>query len=331
MSAPSPYELLQPGTRLGDYELLVAVAQGGMARVWAARHLPSGRVVAVKTIRPEFGESRAYQRLFMDEARFASAVKHANVCEIYGLADAGGIFFLAMEWVVGESLARIVKPNKGDTPRPVEPRIGAKIIAECCDALHAAHEVRDDDGSLVRIVHCDVSPQNLMLTVDGRAKLVDFGVARSAAGKLNDFPKIDGKAAYMAPEHAAGKRLSRLSDVFTLGICLYEITTATRPFATGNREGTIDRLLRGDYRLPSELDPDYPPALERILLRAMAMEPAHRYPSALRMKAALEEWLSLSGPALTPSDLQQFLDLRAGDIIREREGVIAQTIEHMPR
>lgn len=327
MNAPSPYEALTQGSMLGPYELLVAVAQGGMARVWAARHRPSGRIVAVKTIRPDFAVHRTYQKLFMDEARFASSVKHDNVCEIYGLGEHEGVLYIAMEWVVGESVARILKPNKGAPTTAVEPRIAAKIIAHCCDALHAAHEVRAEDGSLMRIVHADVSPQNLMLTTAGTTKLVDFGVARSVAtGKLSEFPQIDGKAAYMAPEHAAGKRLSRLSDVFTLGVCLYEITTGERPFATGNREATIERLLKGEFRAPSEVVAGFPVPLERILLRAMAMEPAHRYPSAMRMKAALEEWLAYSGAPVEPEALAAFLNERAGSIIAEREGAIARVV-----
>lgn len=326
-SAPREDEIRE-GQKLGPYELLVAVAQGGMARVWAARNARENRVVAVKTIRPELAQNRTYQRLFADEARFAAAVKHPNVCEVFGLGEQSGVLYIAMEWVVGESLARVLKPNRGDTSEPVEPRFAAKIIAECADALHAAHEVRAEDGSLVRIVHADVSPQNLMLTTGGRAKLVDFGVARSvASGKLGDFPQLDGKAAYMAPEHAAGKRLSRLSDVFTLGVCLYEISTASRPFATGNREATIQRLLQGEFAPPSEIVPGYPPGLERILRRAMAMEPAHRYPSALRLKAALEEWVAYSGPAVTERDLAEFVKARAGNIIAERESVIARAMQ----
>lgn len=327
MSAASAYDELREGTALGPYQLLVAVAQGGMARVWAARHVPTNRVVAVKTIRPELAKNATYQRLFADEARFAAAVKHPNVCEVFGTGEVHGVHYIAMEWVTGESLARVLKPNRGDTPRPVEPRLAARIIAQCADALHAAHETRAEDGSLVRIVHADVSPQNLMLTTTGRAKLVDFGVARSVAtGQVGDFPQIDGKAAYMAPEHAAGKRLSRLSDVFTLGVCLYEISTAARPFATGNREATIARLLEGDFQFPCEIVPDYPPALERIVRRSMAMEPAHRYPSALRLKAALEEWLAYSGPAIRESDLAEFVKSRAGAIITEREGAIARSM-----
>ncbi|MBK7580219.1 MAG: serine/threonine protein kinase [Myxococcales bacterium] len=327
MSAASAYAELRDGSKLGPYQLLVAVAQGGMARVWAARHLPTGRLVAVKTIRPELAENATYQRLFSDEARFAAAVRHPNVCEVFGLSEAGGVLFIAMEWVEGESLARILKPTRDDPVRPVDPRIAARIIAECAEALHAAHEVRAEDGSLVRIVHADVSPQNLMLTTSGQAKLVDFGVARAVASrKPGDFPQLDGKAAYMAPEHAAGKRLSRLSDVFTLGVCLYEISTGVRPFATGNREATIERLLKGEFPPPSDVVPDYPTALERVLRRAMAMEPAHRYPSALRLKAALEEFITYSGPALGAADLAEFVIQRAGAIISERETVIRNSL-----
>jgi serine/threonine-protein kinase len=325
----SAYDDLGPGSRLGPYELLVAVAQGGMARVWAAWQTQEERVVAVKTIRPEFAQSRMYQQLFLDEARFASSVKHPSVCDVYGQGEELGVLYIAMEWVKGESVARILKPTKADTTRPVEPRVAARIIADCCAALHAAHEVRDADGSLIRLVHCDVSPQNLMITTTGETKLVDFGVARAnVGGRASDFPQIDGKAAYMAPEHAAGKRISRLSDVFTLGICLYEITTATRPFATGNREATIERLLKGDYKPPSEVREGFPAPLERILLRAMAMEPTHRYPSALRMRGALEEWLRYSGPELTKADLSRFVEERAGKIIDERETVIREAIEN---
>ena len=114
--------------------------------------------------------------------------------------------------------------------------------------------------------------------------------------------------------------------MFTLGICLYEITTATRPFATGSRDATIERLLKGDFKAPHEIVDDFPPALERILFRAMAMEPAHRYPSAMRMKAALEEWIAYSGPSVGAEELSLFLRERAGAIIGEREAAIAQAL-----
>jgi serine/threonine-protein kinase len=297
-----------------------------MARVWAAVHVQSGAIVAVKTIRPELAGDPNYRRLFEDEARYASSVQHPHVCRVFGLGEQDGVLYMAMEWVVGESLARIVKPDKASPARPVEPRMAARLMADFCVALHAAHELRDEQGSAVRLVHADVSLQNLMVTSEGGVKLVDFGVARARTTQSRTVPKMDGKAAYMAPEHAAGKRLSRLSDVFTLGICLYEVTTGTRPFATGNWDATIERLLAGDFVPPRELVEDYPPSLERVLLRAMAQSPAHRFPSALRMKSALEDWLKKSGPPIVPAEIASFLEERAGQWIAQRQAYISQTL-----
>ncbi|MEB2312204.1 MAG: serine/threonine-protein kinase [Sorangiineae bacterium] len=317
---------LAPGAQLGPYRLLAAVAQGGMARVWAAQDR-AGTVVAIKTIRPELAEDATYRALFADEARFASSVAHPNVCRVYGLGEDRGVLYIAMEWVRGESFARILKPLKGEPVRPVAARHAAKLIADGCAALHATHELRDRDGRTVRLVHCDVSPQNLLLTVTGQVKLVDFGVARATAGTSSPPPSLRaGKAAYMAPEQAVGRRVSRLSDVFVLGACLYELTTGRRPFATGSWEGTIERLTHGDFATPRELDPDYPELLERVVLRAMASSDALRYPSAERMRVALEDYLRRSGPPLDASDLATFLDERAGALVRERDDAIQRAL-----
>lgn len=291
--------------------------------MWAACDTRDGRLVAVKTIRPEFSADRGFQSLFMDEARYASSVEHAGVCKVFGIGDEKGELYIAMEWVTGESLARVIKPHKSSPVEPAPPRVAARILAECCSALHAAHEIQDEAGRRLRLVHCDVSLQNLLVTRDGGIKLVDFGVARAqSTDRGAEVPKMDGKAAYMAPEHAAGRRISRLSDVFTLGICLYEVTTGVRPFSAGGWDATIERLLAGEFRAASELVPGFPPGLERILLRAMAQSPAHRFPSALRMRAALEEWLRTSGPPVGPVQVAEFLEERVGAIIAEREAHI---------
>jgi len=316
---------LGPGDRLGPYELLCAVAQGGMARVWAARHHPSGQIVAVKTIRPELATNAMYCSLFVDEARYASQVSHPNVCQVYGLGNERGVLYIAMEWVHGESLARLLKPNKGDTPRPLPPRIAARLVADACEALHAAHELRDENGRHIKLVHCDVSPQNLLLTTVGTLKLVDFGVAQSAAAqdpRQGPQSRPNGKAAYMAPEQATGARISRMSDVFVLGVCLYELSTSKRPFATGSWDATIERLKEHDFAPPTDVVADYPSLLERIVLRAMARGSAFRYPSAQRMGAALDDWLRRSGPPVTADELTALLEERAGEIVRQREAKI---------
>lgn len=317
---------LGPGDRLGRYELLFAVAQGGMARVWAARqhgNLGFSKIVAVKTIRPEMAHDSRFRTMFLDEAQLASAVHHPNVCEILDLGEERDVLYIAMEWIDGEGLARILRPAK-EPPAPLDHRIAAKIIADACAGLHAAHQLTDDEGRRMRLVHCDVSTQNLMVSRTGAVKVIDWGVAKALHSVRHDglVMSMEGKAAYMSPEQAAGKRASALSDVFALGICLYEITTGKRPFATGSRDATIERLLAGDFARPSEIAEDYPLRLEQIVLRSMAHNSVHRYASAERMRAALNEYLKLSGPVLTDSDVAGVVLERVGPLMDERRSYI---------
>jgi eukaryotic-like serine/threonine-protein kinase len=318
---------LGPGTRLGRYELLFAVAQGGMARVWAARQhgtLGFSKIVAVKTIRPDLAHDARFRSMFLEEAQLASLVHHPNVCEILDLGEQGDLVYLAMEWIDGEGLARMLKP--ADEPLPLDFRISAKIIADACAGLHAAHQLTDDDGQRLRLVHCDVSTQNLMVSRAGAVKVIDWGVAKALHSARDDglVMSMEGKAAYMSPEQAAGKRAAALSDVFALGICLYEITTGKRPFSGGSREATIERLKDGTFSRPSELDPEYPRRLEQIVLRAMAHNTLHRYSSAERMRVALLEYLAHSGPVVTDSEVAAVVTERVGPLIDQRRAYIGR-------
>ncbi len=330
MVAPAqsnPDAELAPGNRLGRFELLFAVAQGGMARVWAARQhgkLGFTKVVAVKTIRPEMAHDSRFRSMFLEEAQLASSVQHPNVCEILDLGEQSGVLYMAMEWIDGEGLARMLKPV--DEPMPLDFRISAKIISDACAGLHAAHQLKSDEGKRLRLVHCDVSTQNLMVSRSGTVKVIDWGVAKALHSVRDDglVMSMEGKAAYMSPEQASGKRAAALSDVFALGICLYEITTGKRPFSAGSREATIERLQAGKFVRPSELRPDYPPRLEQIVLRAMAHNPLHRYSSAERMRVALSEYLALSGPVLTDSDIATVVTERAGRLIDQRRAYIGK-------
>jgi eukaryotic-like serine/threonine-protein kinase len=313
--------------RLGRYELLFAVAQGGMARVWAARQhgtLGFSKIVAVKTIRPDMTHDKRFRSMFLEEAELASSVHHPNVCEILDLGEQGDVLYLAMEWIDGEGLARMLKP--ADEPVPLDVRISAKIIADACAGLHAAHQLTDDEGRRLRLVHCDVSTQNLMVSRAGAVKVIDWGVARALHSARDDglVMSMEGKAAYMSPEQASGKRAAALSDVFALGICLYEVTTGKRPFSGGSREATIERLKAGTFTRPSELDPAYPRRLEQVLLRAMAHNPLHRYSSAERMRVALQEYLVQSGPVLTDSEIAAVVTQRVGTLIDQRRAYIGK-------
>ena len=314
------------GTLLGRYEVLLGIAQGGMARVWAARlHGQRGfrKIVALKTILPTLATNQDFETMFLDEARVASGIQHPNVCEIFDLGEQGGILYLAMEWVNGESLARVVRPpvKEGKAERkPIEARIAARIIADSAAGLHAAHELSDELGTRLGVVHRDVSPQNILLSVSGNVKVTDFGVvqALSNAESTTRSGEIKGKAAYMSPEQASGRRVDRRSDVYALGICLYEITTGKRPFSAGNPAATLELSKQGDFDKPRDLIPGYPRKLESIVLRAMAKEPAQRYPTAERFRLALEEWLARSGPVVTERQVAELVEQRVGKLVSSR-------------
>ncbi|GAC1542562.1 MAG: hypothetical protein NVS3B10_06950 [Polyangiales bacterium] len=323
---PSDHGSLQPGTRLGRYELLVPIARGGMARVWAARlHGQRGfqKLVAIKTILPHLAEEAEFERMFLDEARIASGVHHPNVCEIYELGEEKRTLYLVMEWVNGDSLARVLRAT-GKT-EAVDPRVVARVVADACAGLHAAHELTDEDGRSLGVVHRDLSPHNILLTADGTTKVADFGVAK-ALGQLHEATsagQLKGKIAYMAPEQVTGAAIDRRSDVFSLGCVLYEATTGQRPFRGDGDHQVMHAVLKGEFPAPSLLLRHYPQELERIIMRALSAQPILRYPTAERMRFALEEFLA-RGQLVTQSNVAQVVRARIGEQIDRRKERIRQ-------
>jgi serine/threonine-protein kinase len=323
---PSDYGAMQPGTRLGRYELLVPIARGGMARVWAARMTGQRgfqKLVALKTILPHLAEEPEFERMFLDEARIASGVHHPNVCEIYELGEEQRTLYLAMEWVSGDSLARVLRAS-GKT-EAADPRVMARVIADACAGLHAAHELTDEEGRPLGVVHRDLSPHNILLTADGTAKVADFGVAK-ALGQLHEATsagQLKGKIAYMAPEQVTGAGIDRRSDVFSLGCVLYEATTGQRPFRGDGDHQVMHSVLKGEVAPPTSLLRGYPQELERIVMRALSPQPILRYPTAERMRFALEEFLA-RGQLVTQSNVAQVVRARIGESIDRRKERIRQ-------
>ena len=225
---PLATESLARGTRLGRYELLIPLASGGMARVWAAQlHGQRGftKLVAIKTILPHLASDPEFERMLSDEARITSGTRHPNVVEIYELGEESGVVYIAMEWVYGDALSNILRV--GGKTTALDPRIAARIVADAAAGLHAAHNLADDAGIALEVVHRDVSPQNLLVSLDGNVKVTDFGVAKAigASHEPTAAGQLKGKIAYMAPEQATGIAVNRRSDVFALGCVLYEATT----------------------------------------------------------------------------------------------------------
>ncbi len=319
---------LRRGARLGRYELLLPIAKGGMARVWAARqHGQRGftKLVAIKTILPHLAREHEFERMFLDEARVASLVHHPNVCEIYELGEEGQVLFLAMEWVHGDSLVHMLRTSE-TTTEPIPLRVAARILADACAGLHAAHELIDEDNQPMNVVHRDVSPHNILVSVDGHVKVADFGVAK-ALGQLHEATvagQIKGKLSYMAPEQVSGAPVDRRSDIFSLGCVLYEATTGMLPFLGEADHQVMQALIRGDYIMPTKLVRGFPPELEAIIVRALAADPAKRYASAEHMRLALEEWLLSTGSVVSAAHVAQIARQRVGAVIDKRKEKIRE-------
>lgn len=283
---------VRAGLVLGRYELLMPIAAGGMAQVWAAR-LRGARqfqkIVAVKTMLPKLSEDAQFEQMFLDEASLASQIRHPNAVEIMDLGEHAGVLYLVMEWIEGVPLHQLMKTakNHGGIPFPVATRIAMSASA----GLHAAHELKDDKGQYVGLVHRDVSPQNLLVTYDGVTKVVDFGVAKATAlgGGATVAGQVKGKVSYMAPEQVNGEGLDRRADVFALGIVLYALTTGKHPFRRESEAATMFAICSPDPVVPpSKVIPGYPPELEPIVLRALEKDRNLRFASCDELLRALD-------------------------------------------
>ncbi len=301
-----------------------------MAHVWAARHRGAGAIFALKMLLPHLAGNSAFRDMFFDEARIAQRIRHENVARTFELVDLDGILTLVMEWVDGSSMIRMLRPgpdDRDDLPIVALPlRHAAKIVAETCAGLHAAHELVGDDGRPLAVVHRDVSPHNVLLTLDGRVKVTDFGVAK-AIGKshMTIAGQVKGKLAYMSPEQLVGGGLDRRSDIFSLGSVLYESTTGQRPFQGEHDPQVMAAIVMGNFRPPSEVVRGYPKGLEEILLRALSTEPDARYATALQLKQALDGWLAASGPPIRATQISLLLQERCGEELGARVSAVAIT------
>jgi serine/threonine-protein kinase len=295
-----------------------------MAQVWAARHRGGGAIFALKMLMPHLAEDGDFHDMFFDEARIASRIHHENVARTFELAELDGILTLVMEWVDGSSLVHMLRPDpeREELLVALPVRHAARIIAETCAGLHAAHELLGDDGRPLAVVHRDVSPHNILLMRDGRVKVTDFGVAK-AIGKshMTMVGQVKGKLAYMSPEQLVGGAVDRRSDIFALGSVLYESTVGQRPFQGEHDPQIMAAIVTGDFIRPSEVIPGYPRALEEIVMRALSTDPDARYATALQLKEALEGWLAASGPAIDARHVSILLQERCG---AELDGRLAE-------
>jgi serine/threonine-protein kinase len=307
--------------RIAGYEILRELERGGMGRVLLARRLGAHgfeRLVAIKTIA---GDNRAQNlvSMFLDEAKLMARLHHAAIAQVFDLVEHEGELCLVMEYVSGISFSKLAE-------RRPPPRVCVEALALALRGLHAAHELRDEQGELLGVVHRDVSPQNLMLSFDGRVKILDFGIAwmRGRSAPLTELGTIKGKPAYMAPEQLAGEAVDRRTDVYSAAVVLHELLTGKPLFMDSSPFAVAHAIASGRIDPPSASIAHLPRELDCVVMRGLARDPRERFPSAEAMALALEglalEGLALEGLEGEPLDAWTRREL-AGDRQTHQSGL----------
>lgn len=291
-----------PLQRIGRYEVVQRLGHGGMATVYLARATGSAgfeRVVAVKVIHPHLAAEQEFVEMFLDEARIAAKIHSPHVAGILDLGEDAGFYYMVLEYIDGETLSALLRQLRpGDQRLPLAAAL--QILADACEGLVAVHNLRDPDGRPYGLVHRDMSPQNLIITFDGWTKIVDFGLVKATGLRNSHTGHLRGKLAYMAPEQVKGRALSARTDLFALGVILWEMLTGRRLFAGDGDAETLDNVVRCEVPPLAEYRPDLPPGVDALLRRALAREPEDRYASAEAMLADIRALLREHGDANEP-------------------------------
>jgi len=315
-----PPKGLYEGRTLGGFQLSREMARGGMASVYLAhRTLYPGvsQTAAVKVIHPHLARDPDFVHMFVDEARVASSVSHPNVCRVFDFGKTDDTYYLAMEYVVGETWARVLgRLREIPEAEKIIDAILIHVIAQACEGLHAAHEVCDQGGTPLQIVHRDISPQNLMIGYDGSVRVIDFGVA-SALGEMHTtgIGKLKGHLSYMAPEQMRGQPFDRRADLWSLGVVLWEGLARSRLFRRDSEPGTV--LAVTFDPLPSLADCGHavPASLQRIAERALERDPERRYRSARELSLELSRYATASNARMGMSEVAVWMQSLFSDSI----------------
>ena len=278
------------GQKIGDYELIAQLREGGMATLWLARRSGAAgftRHVAIKVVHPDLAEDEQFRNMFIDEALLSSRIQHPNVVHVEELGEHEGAHYLAMEFVHGCSLSQLQRALVA-RGRRLAPAFATRIAMHVADALHAAHETRDEHGRLLEVVHRDVTPENVLLAYAGHVKLIDFGIAKAYGRRHRTLDGLlKGKFRYMAPEQALGRPVDRRVDIYQLGIVLWEMLTLRRLFDAERDVDLLQSVQHPRVKPPSALVERIPPALDSAVMAALAPDPRARPADAQSFARAL--------------------------------------------
>jgi serine/threonine protein kinase len=286
---------LEPGQALGKYEVMRKIATGGMAEIYLARVRGTAgfeKIVVLKRILPHIAQDASFRAMFLDEARLAATLQHPNIADVYDVGEFDGELFFTMEYIHGQDVRtmRIVTRKQHEH---IPLAIGLAIIHGTASALDYAHDKRDSNGVLLGLVHRDVSSSNVILSYDGAIKLLDFGIARATVHQhKTQTGTLKGKIPYMSPEQCRGQVLDRRSDLFSLGVLMFELTVGRRPFRGTSDFEIMDQIVNQGAPAPTSLVTGYPPELEAIVLKLLARDPAARFQTADELLHELDPFLA---------------------------------------
>jgi eukaryotic-like serine/threonine-protein kinase len=307
--------------QVGKFSLLAEIAKGGMAEIYIAlQHLPDGddKLVVIKMLRSDLRDNREYVQMFLNEARIASRLMHPNIVQMYDLGYADGNYFIAMEYIHGEnvySIARKCHRMKKRIPLPLSLRI-ARLT---CMGLQYAHTKADVVGRPLNIVHCDISPQNVIVSFDGEVKVLDFGVARATSSfeRKESKKTVKGKLPYMSPEQVLGTPLDARTDVYATGTVLWELVTGRRRYRRAENREIFKDIIEGSAPPPNRWNPEIPGQFEAVILKSLVKNPDARFQTAEQFASALDQAARATGLESTPEDLATLMHELFGEKIEE--------------
>jgi serine/threonine-protein kinase len=308
---------------VGRYALYGKLATGGMATVHFGRLLgPVGfsRTVAIKRLHPQYAKDPEFVAMFLDEARLAARIQHPNVVATLDVVALEEELLLVMDYIRGEAFSRVLRAAR---KKGIEPPVSfvAAIVCGMLHGLHAAHEVTDERGQPLRVVHRDVSPQNVLVGVDGVPRLLDFGVAKAGARvQVTKDGQVKGKLSYMSPEQLTGQPVDRRADLFAAGVLLWEALAGKRLFLADDTQEIIRRIVDLPVPAPSLLNPAVPPAFDKIVARALEKDPNARYSTAREFAVALEHGVDI----MNAREVGEWVEEIAGDVLELREQALAE-------
>jgi serine/threonine protein kinase len=315
---------------IGKYQIFASLGRGGMADVFlAVARGPMGfnKLTVIKRLRADLAADPSFANMLLDEARLAARLSHPNVVHTYEVGEENGVYFIAMEYLEGQPLVRIARTSAKYADKKLTAPFAARIIADALSGLHYAHELRDYDGTSLKIIHRDVSPHNIFVTYDGVVKIMDFGIAKAASSATQtEVGVLKGKLAYMAPEQVMSDPVDRRADIFAMGIVLWELLTGERLFNSAVAAAAMHKLLTQPIPRVSEKLPDIDPKLDALVAKALEKKPENRFQTAHEMRNALEDYIAASGTIPRQDEIGR----RVSELFEDtRENVKRQIQVHM--